>query len=231
MGIIGSDISVKFKGFHHSWQMNPSVMKKLNKFSVNQIIRIRDDEETIQEIEEEFEENDPHEVIILQNLHFRSIALSNSFSNPQLEGAVGRVVRVDPQNPDKLYLQFDNDDIHNWLSKDIPLPSGWMEPFETDQPSLDKEFIELEAKQTALFLDAVERGDLRIAKLLHNRHGVDVDASNTNSMTALHLACQLGHKELVKWLLNEVEADLEKQDDKGFRAIHYAANRYNHWLL
>jgi len=47
-----ADVSVKFRGIDpvRIWCLNPAILKKLNKFSVNQIIRIKNDEETIREI-------------------------------------------------------------------------------------------------------------------------------------------------------------------------------------
>jgi len=74
----------------------------------------------------------------------------------------------------------------------------------------------------ALFFTAVEEGDLRNAKLLHDRHGVDAKARNTDGKTALHLATQRGYKELIDWLLNEAHVDVDQTDLKGYRAIHFA---------
>ena len=140
-----------------------------------------------------------------------------------MEGTLGRVTRVSELDPEKLFIQFDNDQINKWLYKGNPLPSKWMELFETAQPSLDKELVELAAKQAALFFKAVKRGDLRTVKILHKRHGVDVDAlDETSSYTALQLACQEGYKDIIQWLLDEAQADLEKPGCDGWRALNCA---------
>lgn len=149
-----------------------------------------------------------------------------------MEGAVGRVTGVDEQNPEKLYIQFDNDQIYKWLYKGNPLPSKWMELFDVAQPAFDRELVELAAKQMALFFNAVKRGDLRTLKLLHKRHGVDVDALDEGTKnTALQLASKAGFKDLVEWLLDEAQAELEKPGFNGCRALHCAVTGYSTYKL
>lgn len=144
-----------------------------------------------------------------------------------MEGAIGRVTGVDEQDPEKLYIHFDNDHIYKWLYKGNPLPSKWMELFAVAQPAFDRELVELAAKQMALFFNAVKRGDLRTVKLLHKRHGVDVDAlDEITKNTALQLASREGFKDLVEWLLDEAQAELEKQGFNGNRALHIAVCGY-----
>jgi len=101
-----------------------------------------------------------------------------------------------------------------------------MEPFKTSHPEQDEELAELMEKEQALFFRAVEKGNLRVAKLLHHRHGVDVDAYNPDGRTALHVACKEGYVDLVEWLIDEAKAEIEKATYNGFRAIHYAAIGY-----
>ena len=52
--VIESELLVDFKETEKKLRLNPAVVKKLNKFSINQIIRIRSDEVTIREIEIDF---------------------------------------------------------------------------------------------------------------------------------------------------------------------------------
>ena len=132
---------------------------------------------------------------------------------------------IDESDPEMLYIQLDDDKIHKWLPKDEFISSKWMEPFETLQPSVEEELVELISKGVALFINAVNRGDLRVAKLLLKRAGVDVDARNADGRTALHVACQQGYKEIIKWLLDVAKADLEVTDNEGLRAIHHAVIR------
>ncbi len=49
--ICESIVYVKFKGVESCLHLNPAILKKLNKFSIDQVIRIRDDEATLQIIE------------------------------------------------------------------------------------------------------------------------------------------------------------------------------------
>lgn len=50
-----SEIIVHFVEKRIKLRIEPSVLIKLNKFSINQMIRIREDVETIRKIEEEFD--------------------------------------------------------------------------------------------------------------------------------------------------------------------------------
>ena len=61
MGVIGtvesvgdSGVRVNFKNQEVKLHLNPDCFDKLNKFSVNQIVRIRSDRQTIREIESDF---------------------------------------------------------------------------------------------------------------------------------------------------------------------------------
>ena len=139
-----------------------------------------------------------------------------------MKKAVGRVTEILPDDPLKVFIQFDNDEIHNWLPKNKPLPSSWLEKFETNHSDLEAELVEAIIKNEVLFFKAVDRGDLRIAKLLHNRYGVDVDALNADGKTALQLASENGQIDMVQWLLNETKVDIEKPGMNGLRAIHCA---------
>ena len=79
---------------------------------------------------------------------------------------------------------------------------------------------------TALFFKAVEIGDLRSAQILFKKDRSIADAPRiADGITALHVACMTGQKELVQWLLDYVKMDVEKADHDGFRPIHHAAQQ------
>ena len=81
-------------------------------------------------------------------------------------------------------------------------------------------------KISEIFFDAVRRGDLNLVRLLHIHHQLDVNSLiGIKGEVALHVACKKGLKELVQWILNEAQADLEKSDNFPWnrRAIHCAA--------
>lgn len=142
-----------------------------------------------------------------------------------MEGSIGRVTGIDPIDPDKHYILFDDDDIYQWLPKVKSLPSSWMESYETAQPLLDEDLVDWVAKGSILLFNAVDRGDLRIVKLLVLRHGLDVNARNADGMTPLQVACKEGYIEVVQWLLDSAGADMEAADSNGFRAIHHSLNK------
>lgn len=64
----GSSVSVEFQAQDEdeavSWRLNPTVLKKLNKFSVNNVIRIRNDERTIRSIESKFNEPEIRQKVV-----------------------------------------------------------------------------------------------------------------------------------------------------------------------
>ncbi len=98
-----------------------------------------------------------------------------------------------------------------------------MEPVEI---SVDKELDELTSKATSLFFDAVRKGDLRAVGLLINHHGVDLNSCLFKDVTALHLAIKEGQKEIVQFIIDQPQTDLEKQDENlCYRAIHHAIFR------
>ena len=93
---------------------------------------------------------------------------------------------------------------------------------------LDRELAEIAEKLSDIIFKAALEGELRVAKLIHSRYGIDVNVRNTGGMTLLHIACLHGHKKFVDWLINEVGADVEKTNDQfDCRAIHYATYGYS----
>ena len=114
-----------------------------------------------------------------------------------------------PKNAEEVYIQFDNYKIYFWLGRYSSLSSSYLEAYQTIQPVVDKDLVELDAKAVELFSKAVNAGDLRTAKILYYRYGVSLESRNAYGQTALHVAIQKGHQDIVQWLLDSVEIDLE----------------------
>ncbi len=139
---------------------------------------------------------------------------------------MGRVIGIDIDKSDNLFVHFDRKGVYKWLDRSQSLPSGWLEELRTIQPSFDGEIGAWMEVGTALFLKAVEIGDLRSAQLLFKKDRSIADAPRiADGITALHVACMAGQKELVQWLLDYVKMDVEKADRDGFRPIHHAAQQ------
>ena len=130
---------------------------------------------------------------------------------------------ISNEDPSKLIVLFDDAGIYEWFSKREALPSGWIEHFGSTDFACEKEIAEAIEKIVSVFMNAVGRGDLRAAKLLHLHHTIVADARNANGESALHVACTHGYKDIVEWLIDEVKVDLEKSSKIGHRPIHYAA--------
>ncbi len=134
---------------------------------------------------------------------------------------------IDDDNPEELYIHFDDPKVYTWISKSDSFSSEWMELLESTQPSVEKELTEWIEKGFTFFFDAITRGDLRTAKLVHMHHNIVGDARNSDGRTALHIACLKGYKEIVKWLIEEVKADVELPDENDrFFPIHYSVDKY-----
>lgn len=203
----GSVISVKFKGRDSNVLLDSTVLRKINEFSLQQLIRIKTDDSIIQQIKRDF--------------GLKEIGQDYE----KLKGAIGRVVAIDHTDANRVFVRMDNEKIHKWLyKKGTSLPTNWMEPYEAAYPAHDDEMDALAAKQLRLFFDVVDKGNLRVAQLLHYRYGVDVGTRNSiDGMAALHVACLKGHFDVVQWILDEALVDLEEPDNNGFRPIHHAA--------
>lgn len=135
------------------------------------------------------------------------------------------------ENPEELFIQFDDHTIYNWLGRFSSLSSSYLEAYQTVQPIVDQELAELDAKALELFIKAVYSGDLRTAKILYNRNGINLEGRNADGQTALHVAIQQGHQEIVQWLLDTVGVDLEKSDNLNRREIHHAVTRCDPKIL
>lgn len=106
----------------------------------------------------------------------------------------------------------------------ILLQSSWIERSEINA-EIDQELDDMDSRKMTLFTKAVKRGDLRTIKLLINRQRVDINAFLFCKMPALHLACKEGQKEIVQFIIDHPETDLEKRDSSGYHAIHHAVVR------
>ncbi len=127
---------------------------------------------------------------------------------------------------DKVFVQFDREEIYNWLDKDKSLPSGWIKEFQRIQPSFDQEVEAWIGKGSHLFLKAIEIGDLKSAQVLYKKDNAVVYAAlNSVGRTALHIASMKDHKDIVRWLLDDIKMDLEKPDNDGSRPIHHAVQQ------
>jgi len=103
-----------------------------------------------------------------------------------------------------------------------------MDHLESAHTELNDDLMKLMAKVEELMFQSIAKGELRVAKLLRTRFGIDMEVRNSAGMTMLHLACQQGRKDFVDWLVNDVRVDVEKADEKGFRPIHYATIGYSY---
>ena len=76
---------------------------------------------------------------------------------------------------------------------------------------------------------AITHGDIKILNVLL-LHGADIHRKNKESKSYLHVAISRGHMDISKKLLEDYHFDIENADDKGWTAIHSAAESGN-WGL
>lgn len=143
-----------------------------------------------------------------------------------MEGEIGRVSGISTSDPECNNILFDKKEIREWFIiryGDEPLPSSWMKRVVM---CVDNELDELTSKTTSLFYDAVMKGDLRTVRLLINHHGVDVNECIFEDFTALELAIKEGQKEIVQFIIDQPQTELEKPEGSPcYRAIHHAIIR------
>jgi len=122
---------MKPPGLESIRRFQPVHLRKMNKFSINQIVKIRSDWLTIKEIDEEFGQIQLKEKKV-EFIYFYSFILImfKLWFIYQIEGSVGRVTGIDVNDVDKVFVQFDQEEIYNWLDKNKSLPSRWMKEFE-----------------------------------------------------------------------------------------------------
>ena len=101
----------------------------------------------------------------------------------------------------------------------------WLENIVEDQ-KLFRKLNELGRDVCSLLIKAASQDHWHIVVELFKKYSVAVDTADSSrgGMTALHAACRNGRIETIQLLL-DYGADLEKEDDKGRRAIHYAVKR------
>jgi len=229
--IADTNVYVKFHGRSWLWIFNPTILQKLNKFSVNQSVRIRSDANTVKQMKKEEESIAKYEKVNLVPIPKFAILkkqINNIYKLFQVIGAIGRVTHIDEKDPDRLYVQFNDESLYKWVSRRILLPSVWMEDYAPEQPrpTLKEQVTGLVSKGIDLFFHAVDEGDLDTIKELRKHYRVDFDAWKRDGKTALQLACEKNHKDLVEWFINEAKVGLDVNGIQGFRAIHYAAHRW-----
>uniref|UniRef100_A0A914IEY1 Ankyrin n=1 Tax=Globodera rostochiensis TaxID=31243 RepID=A0A914IEY1_GLORO len=109
-------------------------------------------------------------------------------------------------------------------SQDDQHQHGQMDDQQEQQQSAEQQPPQKPAKvndQNAVFLRAARAGSLdQVLEFL--RGGIDINASNSNGLNALHLASKEGHNEVVRELLRR-GASVDASTKKGNTALHIAA--------
>lgn len=79
-------------------------------------------------------------------------------------------------------------------------------------------------KSSDAILLAAQRGDINLLRALHEQ-GFSLKSEDTNGQTALHIACKLNHKDIVKYMISCAPQNIiNKQDSiRGSSALHVAA--------
>ena len=74
---------------------------------------------------------------------------------------------------------------------------------------------------------ATWKGDLGLVKLIFvtSTVSIDRDVSNKHIQTALHIACEYGHTNIVEYLLAHAKFNPNVQDDNGNTALHIATRK------
>merc|ERR1711934_282956 len=73
--------------------------------------------------------------------------------------------------------------------------------------------------------DAATFGDLEELRRLTGRQGVRVDARDQDGLQAIHRACEQGHLEVTKFLIDSCGCDAQAEAPSGRMPLHYAVAR------
>lgn len=79
----------------------------------------------------------------------------------------------------------------------------------------------LEIQKRTPFYWACTQGDMTIIKYLHSK-GADINSSSEIGRTALSKACFLGRIDIVEYLLNCKQVNMNNKDKKGRTPLHNA---------
>ncbi len=80
---------------------------------------------------------------------------------------------------------------------------------------------------SSALLRAAEEGGLETFKLLYNKPGVNKQVTDEHEMTSLMLAAFMGHVDIVKFLLEQPETDVNVRDKCGWTSLRHACRRRN----
>ncbi|EPE31753.1 Ankyrin repeat-containing protein [Glarea lozoyensis ATCC 20868] len=84
--------------------------------------------------------------------------------------------------------------------------------------------------QSSLLLEAAQEGNEALARILLEEEGANLKAKTRNGQTALHLAVNHSHWQVVR-LLVEKGADIEDVDDNGNKPLYLAAGTGNQAMI
>jgi hypothetical protein len=74
---------------------------------------------------------------------------------------------------------------------------------------------------------AVEKGNIKIVKLLLSKEDIDVNFRDLNGFTALHIAVERGNIEILKLLLSKENIDVNLQSLNGCNVLHIVVEKGN----
>jgi len=131
---------------------------------------------------------------------------------------IGRVAsKVQVKGDEQIYLEG-----MDLPTKDVPIRPEWIKAVPISTKLHDK-FSRMKSDMVDLLIEAAGEGDAYLVRQLVTFHNVPVDSGRkSDGSTALHLACLNGHLDLIRWLILDKKADLEKEDSKGRRAVYFA---------
>lgn len=146
------------------------------------------------------------------------------------------------QNPYELLISTDIEDVRDcleiiWINPDRKIKKSkktYIQQCMENREKIKTQYVSIfseiktpttQKKKIVCFLVAAATGDLK--SLQDNCDSFTLNQTNAKGNSALHLACEQGHEEILKFLLEQPEIDIHKENNENKKAAELVRNLFS----